>query len=71
MDLHENDVVQLTHDFYPQHGPMITRGTNGRILFKVVLDHAYLVEFDGTDHHKVVLRISDEHLADVHPNARV
>ena len=71
MNLHKDDVVQLTHDFYPQHAPMMKRGTTGRVLCKVVLHHAYLVEFAGTDHHKMVLRISDEHLADVRPNARV
>ena len=71
MTLQKDAVVQLTHDYYPQHAPQMKRGTSGRVLFKVALHREYLVEFAVTGHRPIVVRIGEEHLADFHPNARV
>ena len=45
MTLHRDTIVQLTHDMQLRRGLLIKRGTSGRVLSKVALHHACMVEF--------------------------
>ena len=70
MTLHRDTIVQLTHDTQLRRGLLIKRGTSGRVLSKVALHHACVVEFT-VDGKKVSARVEDHDLAEVRPNARV
>ena len=70
MTLHRDTIVQLTHDTQLRRGLMIKRGTSGRVLSKVALHHACMVEFT-VDRKTVIARVDDHDLAEVRPNARV
>jgi hypothetical protein len=51
-------------------GVLIKRGTSGRVLAKVALHHACMVEFT-VDGKTVMARVDNHALAEVRPNARV
>ena len=70
MTLHRDTIVQLTHDTQRPRGLMIKRGTSGRVLSKIALHHACMVEFT-VDRRTVIARIDDHDLTEVRPNARV
>ena len=70
MTLRRDTIVQLTHDTQLRRGLMIKRGTSGRVLSKVALHHACMVEFT-VDRQTVIARVEDRDLAEVRPNARV
>jgi hypothetical protein len=70
MTLHRDTIVQLTHDTQLRRGLLIKRGTSGRVLSKVALHHACVVEFT-VDGKTVSARVEDHDLAEVRPNARV
>ena len=68
--LHKDAIVQLTHDVQLRRGLLIKRGTSGRVLTKVTLHHACMVEFT-VERQTVIARVDDHDLTVVRPNARV
>jgi hypothetical protein len=68
--LHKDAIVQLTHDVRLRRGVLITKGSAGRVLTKITLHRACMVEFT-VDHQTVIARVEDHDLAEVRPNARV
>ena len=70
MTLHRDTIVQLTHDTQIRRGLMIKRGTSGRVISKIALHRACMVEFT-VDRKTVIARLDDHNLAVVRPNARV
>jgi hypothetical protein len=70
MSVHKDALVQVTHDVQLRRGVLIPRGTTGRIISKITLHRACIVEFT-IDRQTVVARVDDHDLAEVRPNARV
>jgi hypothetical protein len=68
--LHKDAIVQLTHDVQLRRGVLITKGTAGRVLSKITLRRACMVEFT-VDRQTVIVRVDDHDLAELRPNARV
>ena len=68
--LHKDAIVQLTHDVQLRRGLLIKRRTSGRVLTKVTLHHACMVEFT-VERQTVIARVDDHDLTVVRPNARV
>jgi hypothetical protein len=67
--LHKDTVVQLTRDVQSR-GVLIAKGSAGRVLSRLRLRHACMVEFT-IERRTVIARVDDHDLADVRPNARV
>ena len=70
MTLHKDAVVQLTHDIQLRRGVLITKGSAGRVLSKITLRRACMVEFTMGGQ-TIIARVSEDDLAVVRPNARV
>lgn len=68
--LHKDSIVQLTRDISLRRGVLIPRGSTGRVLSKIVLHRACMVEFT-IDRRTVVARIDHHDMVEVLPNARV
>lgn len=70
MTIHKDAIVQLTHDVQLRRGGLIPRGYTGRVLSKITLHRACMVEFT-INRQPVIARVDDHDLAEVRPNARV
>jgi len=68
--LHKDSIIQLTRDLQLRRGLLIPRGSTGRVLSKVTLHRACMVEF-MINRQTVVARVDDHDLVEVRPNARV
>lgn len=68
--IHKDTIVQLTRDVQLRRGVRIPGGTTGRVLSKITLHRACMVEF-MINRQTVVARVDDRDLAEVRPNARV
>jgi len=68
--IHKDTIVQLTRDVQLRRGVLIPGGTTGRVLSKITLHRACMVEF-MINRQTVVARVDDRDLAEVRPNARV
>lgn len=68
--IHKDSIVQLTRDVQLRRGVRIPAGTTGRVLSKITLHRACMVEF-MINRQTVIARVDDRDLAEVRPNARV
>lgn len=68
--IHKDSIVQLTHDVQLRRGVTVPRGSTGRVLSRLTLHRACMVEFT-INRLTVVARVDDRDLAELRPNARV
>jgi hypothetical protein len=68
--LHRDSIVQVTHDLQTGQQLLLKKGMAGRVLSTAVLHRACVVEFAINNGQSVVVRVSDDELAEVRPNAR-
>ena len=68
--LHKDSIVQLRHNVQLRRGVVITKGSAGRVLSRITLRRACMVEFT-MNQQTIISRVSDDDLAEVQPNARV
>lgn len=68
--IHKDSIVQLTRDVQLRRGVLVPGGTSGKVLSKLTLHRACMVEFK-VDRQTIIARVDDHDLVEVRPNARV